>query len=178
MKNKWIIVLLIAIMMMLVVTGCGKSDESATSASEEATQTKEEIDYDIAANIKEIVDEGGEKKTIETDHFKLTLGLPNTWTYEQISMTSIIIFNDAGRMFGDGGTLFTLSAYDPDDKSYEDISHYSVAGESDGKVYIAEYPEDAQADVNDETHQKEYEEIYDEVMKIESGAKDSPLEIK
>jgi hypothetical protein len=51
-------------------------------------------------------------------------------------------------------------------------------GESDGKVYVAEYPSDVQADVEVEDHMEQYQTVYAEVSKIESKAADSPLVLK
>ena len=98
--------------------------------------------------------------------------------YDYDSKTSITFYNIAGREADCGGRLFSLVAYEPDDDSYKGLPHYSVVGESGGKVYVAEYPSDVQADVEVEEHMKQYETVYAEVNKIEAKAADSPLVLK
>lgn len=51
-------------------------------------------------------------------------------------------------------------------------------GESGGKVYVAEYPSDVQADVEVEEHMEQYQTVYAEVGKIEAKTADSPLVLK
>ena len=53
-----------------------------------------------------------------------------------------------------------------------------MVGEAGGKVYVAEYPSDVQADVEVEEHMEQYQIVYAEVSKIESKAADSPLVLK
>ena len=117
-------------------------------------------------------------KIVDTDHFTLTLPLGGTWDYDYDSKTSITFYNIAGREADCGGRLFSLVAYEPDDKSYETLPHYSVVGEAGGKVYVAEYPSDVQADIEVEEHMEQYQTVYAEVNKIETKAADSPLVLK
>ena len=72
----------------------------------------------------------------------------------------------------------TLVAVDPDDDSYKGLPHYSIVGENGGKTYVAVYPSDVQADIENEEHMKQYEAVYAEVSKIEAKAADSPLVLK
>ena len=182
-KTKAIIAILISLTIMLAMTACGSKEESADGAASD-TQTEEQAaidesagDYDIAANLKMKGDPEG-VKIIDTDHFTLTLPLGGTWDYDNDSKTSITFYNIAGREADCGGRLFSLVAYELDDTSYENLPHYSVVGEADGKVYVAEYPSDVQADIEVEEHMEQYQTVYAEVSKIESKATDSPLELK
>ena len=177
-KTKAIIAIMISLVLTLATTACGSQNNSAEEPAEpeSATETKTEGEYDIASNLKETVSE--DTKTIETDHFILTLSLPDTWTYEQDSSTSITFHNIAGREAGGGGRLFSLVAYEPDDTSYENSPHFSVVGEAGSKVYVAEYPSDVQADIEVEEHMEQYQTVYAEVSKIEEKASDSPLTLK
>ncbi len=176
--TKTIITILMSFVLVLAMTACGSKNEPAEEAAEseaEATEVTEE-EYNIASNLKETVSEG--TKTIETDYFTLTLSLPDTWNFEQDSSTSITFYNITGRDAGCGGKLLTLIAFEPEDDSYKGFPHYSVVGESGGKVYIADYPSDVQADMEVEEHMKQYETVYAEVNKIEAKAADSPLVLK
>lgn len=190
-KIKTLIAILMSLTLMLAMTACGPKEEAAEepvtdTQTEEQTETTDATDatdatdvaeaYDIASNLKESSD--GDAKTIDTDHFTLTLPLGETWTYETDSETSITFYNIAGREADCGGRLLSIVAYEPDDTSYEEIPHYSVVGESGGKVYIAEYPSDVQADIEVEEHMEQYQTVYAEVNKIEENAEDSPLVLK
>ena len=177
-KMKTIIAILISLTLMLAMTACGSRSESAEETAESGTELEAvpEEEYDIASNLNETANENS--KTIETDCFTLTLSMPDTWNYEQDSSTSITFYNIAGREAGCGGRLLTLVAFDSDDDSYKGLPHYSVVGESYGKFYVAEYPSDVQADMENEEHMKQYEAVYAEVSKIEAKAADSPLVLK
>ena len=175
--------LLMALVLMIAMTACGSKKDSAeepaadTHTEDQAAADETSDDYDIAANLKLMGDPEG-VKIVDTDHFTLTLPLGGTWDYDYDSKTSITFYNIAGREADCGGRLFSLVAYEPDDTSYENLPHYSVVGEAGGKVYVAEYPSDVQADVEVEEHMKQYETVYAEVNKIEAKAADSPLVLK
>lgn len=181
-KMKTIIAILMSLTLVLAMTACGSKEEPADESSAD-TQVEEQAEtdataeeYDIASNLKEAVSDN--TKTIETDHFTLTLSLPDTWNYEQNSSTSITFYNIAGREAGCGGKLITLIAYEPEEDSYKGFPHYNIVGESGGKVYVAEYPSDVQADMEVEEHMEQYETVYAEINKIEAKAADSPLVLK
>ena len=182
-KLNKIVCLIMAFVLMIAMTACGSKKDSAEESAADA-QTEEQAaadetsdDYDIAANLKLMGDPEG-VKTVDTDHFTLTLPLGGTWDYDYDSKTSITFYNIAGREADCGGRLFSLVAYEPDDTSYENLPHYSVVGEAGGKVYVAEYPSDVQADVEVEEHMEQYQTVYAEVSKIEFKAADSPLVLK
>ena len=182
-KNLKLLALLLALVLAVAMTACGSKEESSEEPLSDATQTEEQAetevatdDYDIAANIR--LAGGGDEKAVDTDHFTLTLTHGDTWDYEIDSKTSITFYNIAGREAGCGGRLLTLIAYEPGDTTYEEMPHYCVVGEKDGKVYVAEFPSDVQADVENEQNMNDYMEVYSEVNKIEEGAEDSPLVLK
>ena len=58
------------------------------------------------------------------------------------------------------------------------LPSYSVIGEKNGKMYVAEYPSDVQFDTADEKAAADYQAVYEEVNKIKEGAADSPLVLK
>lgn len=182
-KLSKIVCLLMALVLMIVMTACGSKKESTeepvtdAQTEEQASTDEASDDYDIAANLKLMGDPEG-VKIVDTDHFTLTLPLGGTWDYDYDSKTSITFYNIAGREADCGGRLFSLVAYEPGDTSYENLPHYSVVGEADGKVYVAEYPSDVQADIEVEEHMEQYQTVYAEVSKIESKAADSPLVLK
>ena len=166
-KLSKIVCLLMALVLMIVMTACGSKKESTeepvtdAQTEEQASTDEASDDYDIAANLKLMGDPLG-----------------GTWDYDYDSKTSITFYNIAGREADCGGRLFSLVAYEPDDDSYKGLPHYSVVGESGGKVYVAEYPSDVQADVEVEEHMEQYQTVYAEVGKIEAKTADSPLVLK
>ena len=157
-KLSKIVCLLMVLVLMIVMTACGSKKESTEEPVTDA-QTEEQASTDEASDDYDIAAKG-------------------TWDYDYDSKTSITFYNIAGREADCGGRLFSLVAYEPDDDSYKGLPHYSVVGESGGKVYVAEYPSDVQADVEVEEHMKQYETVYAEVNKIEAKAADSPLVLK
>lgn len=185
-KYRTIVSLLLASSMVLaMMTACGSSqaapaeEPAETEEDEEAVETEEDViegDFDLAAGLTETETE--DSRTIETDYFTLTLPLPETWTYEINEDGSISFYNIAAKENNCGGHLMTLVALDPADTDHEGIPHYSDVGEAGGKLIIAEYPSDVQADIENEDHMKEYETVYGEIMKIEEGAADAPLTLK
>ena len=182
-KLNKIVCLLMALVLMIAMTACGSKKDSAeepaadTHTEDQAAADETSDDYYIAANLKLMGDPEG-VKIVDTDHFTLTLPLGGTWDYDYDSKTSITFYNIAGREADCGGRLFSLVAYEPDDTSYENLPHYSVVGEAGGKVYVAEYPSDVQADVEVEEHMEQYQTVYAEVGKIEAKTADSPLVLK
>ena len=151
-------------------------DQAESQVEEQTPEATETADFDIASNLQ--LAGGGDEKAIDTDCFTITLTHGSSWDYTVDSKTSITFYNIAGREADCGGRLFSLVAYEPDDDSYKGLPHYSVVGESGGKVYVAEYPSDVEADMENEEHMKQYETVYAEVNKIEAKAADSPLVLK
>ena len=175
-KLKLLITVLMSIMLVFAVTAC-----SAASGPEHNEDTQTEggtaSEYDIAANLKLMGDPNAEK-TIDTDHFTLTLPLGDTWDYDYDSKTSITIYNVASKEANCGGRLVSIIAYDAGDKDYENLPSYGVIGEKNGKIYIAEYPSDVQFDVENEQTTADYQTVYEEVNKIRDGSEDSPITLK
>ena len=76
-----------------------------------------------------------------------------------------------------GGKLVTIRAYDPDDKSYESLPDYHVAGTgpNTGKRFVAIYPTDLQCSTEYESVVIRYKDLKDYLFKIGEGAVNSPL---
>ncbi len=91
---------------------------------------------------------------------------------------SVTFFHTGADTDGFGGRLVTLRAYDLNDKSYENIPNYHVAGvcRNANVRIVAIYPSDLQCDPNNSTQKAEYQELYDYVQKIGEGAANSPLQ--
>lgn len=194
-KTRILLGALMSLMLILFMTACGSKNEPAenpapdTQAEDQAQTEDPAEDYDIASNLRatDAVEGqlGGNSdsedihyQTVETDYFTLTLPYGDSWNYEVDSRTSITFYNIAGREAGCGGRLFSLTAYDPEDREYETLPSYSVVGEKNGKVYVAEYPTDVQADVENEENMQLYMDTYEAVNKIREGGADSPLVLK
>lgn len=184
--------LTLVLALTFAMTACGSKEQkpaeesAAAEETQEAEQTQEaeteeaaveESEYDIAANLTDTVNEDG-TRTIETDHFTLTLPLGDTWEYEVNDAASISFYNSAAKNNNFGGHLFTLVAVDPADTDYQNLPHYAEVGEMDGFLYIAEYPSDVQADIANDQNRADYEAVYAELAKIEAQAEDMPLTLK
>jgi len=89
-------------------------------------------------------------------HFKLNMpkGLP--WHWEQINSTTVILYYTPAYVSFGGGKLVSIRAYDHGDESYKDIPAWTLAGQTDEKVFIAIYPTDVQFDPADPTQAEEY----------------------
>ena len=179
-KPKTVIAMILSLMLVFVMTACGSKTEPEPE-SEPQTETghettEESDDYDIASNLQ--LAGGGDEKAIDTDHFTITLTHGSSWDYEVDSNTSITIYNVASRDADCGGRLVSILAYDVGYTEYEVLPSYNVIGESNGKVYIAEYPSDVQVDISNDQAVEDYEAVFQEVQKIKEGATDSPLVLK
>ena len=98
--------------------------------------------YDIARNIGVGYDK---TEFLYSDYFVLNMpDFPSDWDYEVLSKTAFQIVHYPSRDAGCGGNVVSIMAYDKDDDSYEILPHYTVAGESRDKIYIACFPTDVQ----------------------------------
>lgn len=95
-KLNKIVCLIMAFVLMIAMTACGSKKDSAEESAADA-QTEEQAaadetsdDYDIAANLKLMGDPEG-VKTVDTDHFTLTLPLGGTWDYDYDSKTYLML---------------------------------------------------------------------------------------
>ena len=179
-RQKTLIAVLLSLVLVLALSACSSKAEPESEA-EPQTETGQETpedsgDYDIASNLQ--LAGGGDEKAIDTDHFTITLTHGSSWDYTVDSKTSVTIYNVAAKEANYGGRLVSIKAYDPADKDYEMFPSYSVIGEKDGKVYVAEYPSDVQFDPSDEQAAADYQAVYEEVNKIREGAADSPVVLK
>ena len=99
-------------------------------------------EYDIARNIGVGYDK---TEFLYSDHFVLNMpDFPSDWDYEVLSKTAFQIVHYPSRDVGCGGNVVSIMAYDKDDDSYKMLPHYTVAGESKDKIYIACFPTDVQ----------------------------------
>ena len=177
-KPKTVIAMLLSLVLVFALTACGSRTETEPKPEAETEQetTEDSDDYDIASNLQ--LAGGGDEKAIDTDYFTISLTHGSSWDYTVDSRTSITIYNVAAREANCGGRLVSIKAYDPADKDYEMLPSYSVIGEKNGKMYIAEYPSDVQFDPSDEQSAADYQAVFEEVNKIKEGAADSPLVLK
>lgn len=168
---------IMATMLAFAMVGCGSQSESGQGSEPTETTTEAPAPYDIASNLTFDDDQTADGKSaavLDTDYFTLTLAPADDWAYEINDESSIMIYDIAARDAGVGGRLATIIAYDMNDKSYEHLPSYTVAGESGDKVYVVEYPSDVQFDPQNKT----YLPMYDQLQKIRDGATDSPLVLK
>ena len=165
-------------------TQAAETEQKETEAAEETTEeaaaetAETEAAFDIAANLTDTVSEDGATRTIETDHFTLTLSLPETWEHEVNDANSISFYNTAAKNNNCGGHLATIAVVDPASEDYKNLPHFAEVGEKDGMLFIVEFPSDVQADVQNEQNKADYDTVYAELLKIEEKAADMPLTLK
>lgn len=102
---------------------------------------------------------------INNDVFKITV--PEDWPEKiHLSFTdkSINIYHKASQEAGYGGWLVSISTYEDD--VYKEMPSYEVILEDNDKFYVAEYPSDVQADVENEESMKEYFEMFGQLPEI------------
>ena len=200
---RMLLAVLMSVMLAAALAGCGGGAEPADKTAPEAgaetvdnseaaenaesggsdevtidTSEPEEgrTEYNIVSGLDVSVD--GDMKTIETDHFKLTLPLADTWDCESYNYTSFTVYNIDSRNEIGGGVLMTILVFEPEDTDYEEFPNYSVIGESGGKVYVALYPTDVQYVYEDEKITSDYQTVSEVIEKIRTGGADSPLVLK
>ena len=187
-KIKHTAVLLAGVMVILLIVVWGikhnmksietqpKSDQETEAVVDEPEEVPvSQPDYDISSGMK-IKDKDG-VKTLNTDHFSLTLSHGKSWDAKVNNSRSITVYNKALNKAKNGGTLVTILAYDAGDTSYEVLPEYSVIGTSDGQVYIAAFPTDVQFDESDKKSYSDYVEVFSEVSRLKKGM-DCPLIFK
>ena len=126
--------------------------------------------YDIAENIAVRSSQG--QSRLESDHFCLYLPADGDWDYEVVSDKCVNVFHVPSKEAGVGGYLVSIMAYDTDDDSYTVFPHYTVAGMSSAKKYIAIFPTDVQYTPDTE---KGYREMLDYVLQIDVNNKNNPF---
>ena len=102
---------------------------------------------------------------ISNDVFKITV--PEDWPEKiHISFTdkSINMYHKASQEAGCGGWLVSISEYE--DEVYKEMPSYEVVLMDNEKFYVAEYPSDVQADVENEEIMKEYFEMFEQLPGI------------
>ena len=133
--------------------------------------------YDIEKNFWRNTNADGDIQYLYFNDFMLTLPNADDITYEAHGDSVDIIFVP-GKNAGYGGKLVTIRAYDPDDKSYESLPSYHVAGTgaNTGKRFVAIYPTDLQCSTEYESVVIRYKDLKDYLFKIGEGAVNSPLQ--
>ena len=118
-------------------------------------------EYDIARNIGVGYDK---TEFLYSDHFVLNMpDFPSDWDYEVLSKTAFQIVHYPSRDAGCGGNVVSIMAYDKDDDSYNILPHYTVAGESKDKVYIACFPTDVQFSPETEKGWRQLSEFFQQI---------------
>ena len=133
--------------------------------------------YDVMTNFWKNTNGAGDIQYLYFNDFMLTLPNADDISYEAHGDSVDIIFVP-GKNAGYGGKLVTIRAYDMNDKSYENLPNYHVAGvgHNVNKRFIAVYPTDLQVSQEFESVVKRYKELYDYLYKIGEGAANSPLQ--
>ncbi len=117
--------------------------------------------YDIARNIGVGYDK---TEYLYSDYFTLNMpDFPCDWDYEVYGKTSVQIVHYPSRDAGCGGNVVSIMAYDKDDDSYKMLPHYTVAGESKDKIYIACFPTDVQFSPETEKGWRQLSEFFQDI---------------
>ena len=151
-------------------SGGSSSGQSGSSGSSSSSA------FDICAGLD--MQESGSATYIYGNDFLLIMPSGNDWELVQNSKTSFSINYLPSKNAGYGGLLVAIEAYDPADKSYEQLPSYSVAGKGRNvnKVFVAVFPTDVQFDPGDKTQSSRYNELFKYLQKIGDGAVNSPFQ--
>ncbi|MBQ3370678.1 MAG: hypothetical protein IJG48_06660 [Mogibacterium sp.] len=134
---------------------------------------------EIEAGLTAVEDETTGTRTIETDHFSLTLSNSDTWGYELDEYGRITIYSNKARDAGFGGRVMSVEVWnDPEKEPYDGAIPYKSIGTIDGKLLIVTYASDVQYDFNDEAAADEYIAIRNETEAIQEGGTSGPLILK
>ena len=118
-------------------------------------------EYDIARNIGVGYDK---TEFLYSDYFVLNMpDFPSDWNYEVHGQTALEIVHYPSRDAGYGGNVVSIMAYDKDDDSYKMLPHYTVAGESKDKIYIACFPTDVQYSRETEKGWRQLSEFFQQI---------------
>ena len=135
--------------------------------------------FDIGSGLTADEDETAGTRTIETDHFSLTLSNSDTWGYELDEYDRLTIYSNKAREAGLGGRVMSVEAWDdPEEEPYDTAIPYKKIGVKDGHLIFVTYASDVQYDFNDETAAEEYMAIRNEAETIQEGGKSGPLILK
>lgn len=118
-------------------------------------------EYDIARNIGVGYDK---TEFLYSDYFVLNMpDFPSDWNYEVHGQTALEIVHYPSQDAGYGGNVVSIMAYDKDDDSYKMLPHYTVAGESKDKIYIACFPTDVQYSRETEKGWRQLSEFFQQI---------------
>ena len=135
--------------------------------------------FEIGSGLKATEDETTNTRTIETDHFSLTLSNSDTWGYELDEYGRITIYSNKARDAGFGGRVMSVELWDDlNVEPYDGAIPYKAIGAIDGQMIIVTYASDVQYDFNDEAAAEEYMAIRNEAETIQEGGKSGPLILK
>ncbi len=135
--------------------------------------------FDIGSGLTATEDETAGTRTIETDHFSLTLSNPDTWGYELDEYDRITIYSTRARNGEYGGRVMSIEVWnDPEEEPYDTAIPYKKIGVKDGHLIFVTYASDIQYDINDEAAAGEYMAIRNEAETIQEGGKSGPLILK
>lgn len=134
-------------------------------------------ELDLTTGLSVSQDKTG-RKTLDTEYFTLTLNNGDTWDYEVLENTAIIIYNIRAHETDLGGRIMTIEALDINDSSYQDGGGYKVIGLIDKNRIVVVYASDIQYDINDKDAADEYMKIRNEAETIQKGGKSGPLILK
>lgn len=135
--------------------------------------------FDIGSGLTATEDETAGTRTIETDHFSLTLSNPDIWGYELDEYDRITIYSTRARNGEYGGRVLSVEGWnDPEEEPYDGMIPYKKIGVKDGHLIFVTYASDVQCDTNDEAAADEYMAIRDEAETIQEGGKSGPLILK
>lgn len=128
------------------------------------------IGYDIVQDI--IVGADG---VLTTSHFQLTLPADGNWVWETVGDDVLRILHQPSQQAGCGGSLVSIRAFDEGDDSYVELPDFQIAGTGGGKTYVAIFPTDVQADVQNERNTEEYNRLLHYMRRIDADNADNPF---
>lgn len=184
---KKITSILITIMVMFVMAGCGNANEVEQGSKDKVIENSAAGDSAVDGSVKEdsvtedpVTEDPAapsEEATSDSENVfradEYVLQLPDQWIgnysvdsfEDEEAGLSILIFYaaDCHEETGDGW-LFSLARYESTD--YQDLPDYQVLGTKDGIAYVAVYPTDVQTEGASDTAKAQYAEVLQGVEEV------------
>lgn len=162
--KKPFVVLLSLIIAISMFSACNNNN-TETVNNEEAVKIEDKEGEAEDTDGTEIGNELSDSLVLSNDLFSITV--PGSWAEKLVVITeqdSIHIYQKAAYGTISGGFLCAIETYE--DEFYKEIPCYDIITTIGNITYIAQYPSDVQADIENEESMKEYFELYEQMPEI------------
>ncbi len=181
-KAKYLILILILVLTGTLLAGCttknsaiGSGEPATATDSSESTGTDAEAanSAEDEATATDISADEGSLSTIPEGYFTrvgndmVSVAIPIVWKgkYYAVIDENIVTLYQKQALYKGVGRLCGFEVYTDD--SYKELPWgYDIVAQDGDRTLIVHYPSDVQADTEDETSMKEYNEMYKMISQI------------